>query len=239
MLEINPNLDRAVLATRYAATGRVQIRNVLTEESARTVQALLGRATPWGLSWAAGEDGPHHLTAGRLRELTPEAAAAIQAKLSRALSGNAYGFVYSSYPLVTAYLERWNPGSPLERLLEAINGAGFLDLIREVCAVPEVVKADGQATLYGPGHFLAHHDDSEEARGRRVAYVLNLTAGEWRPEWGGYLQFLDQGWNVAEAMRPLFNSLNLFRVPQVHSVSYVPPFSPIGRYAVTGWARDR
>jgi hypothetical protein len=28
-------------------------------------------------------------------------------------------------------------------------------------------------------------------------------------------------------------------VPQRHNVSFVPPFAPAARYAITGWFRDR
>ena len=248
MIELSPSLDRVALAEDFARRGRVQIRDVLTEASARGVQDVLMKQTPWSLAWQAGEDGPHLVRSEQLAKLDRAAAADLQGKLFQAAaspsgdfgsSGDRYAFVYFSYPLVTAYLERWSPGSPLEALLEDINSAPFLDLVREVCASPDIVKADGQATLYGPGHFLSHHDDANAGQGLKVAYVLNFTVGEWRPEWGGYLQFFDEDWNLVEAMRPRFNSLNLFRVPQVHSVSYVPPYSPIGRYAITGWARDR
>jgi Rps23 Pro-64 3,4-dihydroxylase Tpa1-like proline 4-hydroxylase len=77
------------------------------------------------------------------------------------------------------------------------------------------------------------------AEGWEVAYVLNLAREDWHPDWGGYLLFLDEEGDVIEGFRPRFNALNLFRVPQSHSVSYVPPFAPIGRMAVTGWLRSR
>ena len=51
LFELNPALDRAALAQRFAETGRVQIRDVLTEETARemnrserSVQGLIDRA---------------------------------------------------------------------------------------------------------------------------------------------------------------------------------------------------
>lgn len=53
---INPALDRAALAAAFAADGRVQIRDVLTMESALAVAKLLASETPWGISWQAGSD---------------------------------------------------------------------------------------------------------------------------------------------------------------------------------------
>lgn len=239
LIQIDPSLDRGRLAAEFKKIGRLQIRDVLTLQSARSLRDMLQTGTPWGMSWQAADDGPHHIRAAELARLTPQASAAIQSKLLGAARGEDYAFAFAAYPLVQAYLERWSPGSPQEQTLEQINSAPFLDFMREVTGISALVKADAQATLYGPGHFLSHHDDSEEERGRRVAYVLNLTIDEWRPEWGGYLNFFDESWDVIQAFAPRFNSLNLFRVPQLHSVGHVAPFAPNGRYAITGWARDR
>jgi Rps23 Pro-64 3,4-dihydroxylase Tpa1-like proline 4-hydroxylase len=75
--------------------------------------------------------------------------------------------------------------------------------------------------------------------GWQVAYVMNFCAEEWRPDWGGYLLFYDEDGDVVAGFKPRFNALNLFRVPQKHSVTYVAPFAPIARFAITGWFRDR
>jgi Rps23 Pro-64 3,4-dihydroxylase Tpa1-like proline 4-hydroxylase len=44
--------------------------------------------------------------------------------------------------------------------------------------------------------------------------------------------------HVEQAFTPRFNALNIFKVPQLHSVSFVAPFVPFRRYAVTGWLRS-
>jgi hypothetical protein len=240
LIDINPKLDRAALAAEFAATGQLRIRDVLTEASARRLQLLLSEETPWCLAWQAGTAGPGQLVrAEQLAAMTDGAIDGIAARIKDAAAGHAYGFRYRSYPLVTAYLERWRPGSALEQLLEELNSAPVLDLMREVTAIPEIVKLDGQATLYAPGDFLWPHTDAEAARGRRVAYVLGMTLGDWQPQWGGYLNFFDGDWDVTRAIRPRFNCLNLFRVPQWHDVAEVTSGAPLARYAVTGWARDR
>ena len=45
--------------------------------------------------------------------------------------------------------------------------------------------------------------------------------------------------HVAEAYTPGFNSLNIFRVPQAHSVSQVASFVTAERLSITGWLRHR
>lgn len=239
LFELNPALDPAALAADYRRSQRLQIADLLTEESARALHRLLSAATAWGLAWQAGEHGPGRLTQGEVGALGPARQQEMGNQLTEAMQGRDYGFLYAAYPMLTAYLERWAPGGPHEAVFEAINGEDFLALIRTVTGIPELIKADAQATLYTPNQFLAMHSDEEAERGRRVAYVLSLCAEDWRPDWGGYLNFFDDAGDVIQGFRPRFNALNLFTVPQLHNVSLVPWFAPVARYAITGWFRDQ
>lgn len=239
LLDINPELDRTALRLCFAANGRMQIRDVLTEETANNLFAVLSRQTPWGIAWHAGDDGPHNIPHSRLKQMPQKDMAAIQTKLGAAMSSQDYGFLYAQYPMVHAYLEGWAPDGPHEAVVELINDDHFMNFVREVTGMSDLRKADAQATLYAPNQFLALHDDSHVAEGWRVAYVLNLCAEEWRPEWGGYLNFYNDDGDVVQGFKPRFNALNLFAVPQKHNVTYVPPFAPVGRYAITGWFRNR
>jgi len=73
---------------------------------------------------------------------------------------------------------------------------------------------------------------------RHAAYVYNLTPA-WRADWGGLLLFHGDDGNVTRGLTPSFNALNIFAVPQPHSVSMVTPFAASRRYSVTGWLRGR
>ena len=238
LFQISPGLDLRKPAADFEADGRAQVRDFLTDAAARTIHRILSRETPWGLAWRAGADGPHAL---RRRDLAARQAelGAITTKIASAMQGGDYAFAYAQYPLVAAYTENWGEHEGLRLLLEHINDEPLLDLVREVTNMPALVKADAQATLYAPNHFLATHDDSHVEQGWQVAYVMNFCAEEWRPDWGGYLLFYDEDGDVVAGFRPRFNALNLFRVPQRHSVSYVPSFAPVARFAITGWFSDK
>lgn len=239
LFELNPALDIAAHAARFAATGRVQLRDVLTPDSARELQMVLARGTPWGMAVGAGAAKPESFSAARSR--TPEGQQGLQQASRNAEQHSArgeYGFRFAHYPILEALREGWDPGGAHEVLLEHLNAPEFLDMVRAVTSL-DLLKADGQATLFAPNHYLGRHNDSHVAEGWEVAYVLNLARDDWHPDWGGYLLFLDEDGDVVEGFRPRFNALNLFRVPQPHLVSYVPPFAPIGRMAVTGWLRSR
>lgn len=238
LFDLNPALDLDDLARRFAADRRLQVRDILTEETARTVQRILAEQTDWTTAWQAGADGPHIERGGQGGATMTGVSPQIAARVGAAMNGRDYGFAYASYPMLQAYLEKWNEGSPQDLLLEYINAPDFLAAIRRITGIPTLVKADAQATLYAPGHFLAVHDDSQAAEGRRVAYVLNFCAEDWRPDWGAYLNFFNEDGDIEFGFRPRFNALNLFAVPQRHHVSYTPPFAPVARYAITGWFRD-
>jgi hypothetical protein len=239
LLALNPSLDRTALAAQFAADGRVQIRDVLTDVSARALHRVIAEQTPWGIAYDVGTDKPVGLTAAEFAALDPARRTAIREAIEQAMRGRDYGFSYARYPILDAYLQHWAPGGPHDIVLEHINDAPFLDLVRGVTGMPDLRKADAQATLFAPGQFLAEHSDSHVGEGWRIAYVLSLCAVDWRPDWGGYLQFFDDDGDIVAGYRPRFNALSLFAVPRPHAVSYVPPFAPVGRYSITGWFRDR
>ncbi|VWX59001.1 2OG-Fe(II) oxygenase [Sphingorhabdus sp. 109] len=236
--QLNPALDLSALADQFKTQGRIQIRDALDIRTAEFFRSVLESRTNWGLAWQIGAEGPRALRFTETQALSDIERQSISHKAGEAVGRGEYGFVYKQYAMLTAYLEQWDPAHPLNRLLEHLNDQPFLNLIRQVSGVQSVIKAEAQATCFGPGHFLTEHDDLHSRDPRRVAYVLNLTIPDWKSEWGGYLNFFDGNGNVDAGFRPIFNSLNLFLVPQRHSVSYVAPFAPVGRYAITGWAMD-
>ena len=237
LFQVNPELDRSALRMRFALDGRVQIPCVLTSQSASVLHDVLATKTPWGLAWQAGRDGPHSLRSG---ELTVERRKAMGQKVGAAMAARDYAFAYAQYPMLKAFQERWAPDGPHDLLLEHVNDEPFLDLVRTVTGRDDLIKADAQATLFGPGHFLSTHDDTDTDReGRQIAYVLSMCATDWRPDWGGQLLFLDDADDIDAGYTPRFNTLNLFTVPRRHMVSAVAPYAPLARYAVTGWVRDR
>jgi Rps23 Pro-64 3,4-dihydroxylase Tpa1-like proline 4-hydroxylase len=240
LFEINPDLDRGTLARRYAEHGRVQVRDVLTHDTATEIRQLLLQGTPWSMAILGPESQPQSYRHDRIVDQAGKDMVNRASMAAHGLSARGdYAFRYAHYPIVDAMHQKWEPNGPHEILLEHLNAPDFIELARALTGIPELVKADAQATLFAANHYLGRHIDSHVAQGWRVAYVLNLAPDDWHPDWGGYLMFLDDDGDVVEGFRPRFNALNLFAVPQSHLVSYVPPFAPVGRFAITGWLSDR
>jgi len=169
LFEANPSLDRAAPSKRFANTGRVRVRDVLTPQSAREV---LGTQLPRGSDAGAGEAKPRSFRAEEAR--TPNGQKAVNAAASKAQQHAArgeYGFRFAHYPIFTAIQEGWDPGSRHEILLEHLKAPDFLELARAVTGIEDLMKADGQATLFAPNHDLGRHIDSHVAEGRKVACV--------------------------------------------------------------------
>ena len=239
LFSLNPALDRDELAATFAREGRVQVRDLLEENAAEAIYRLLSTSTPWGVAWQAGDkSSPQAIEAPELGSSPGDKQREIAQKTYAAAAKAEYAFQFARYPILNAYLGKWAEGGAHDLLLEHINAPEFLDFIRQVTGIPSIIKGDAQATLFAPGHFLGRHIDSHVAEGWIIAYVMNF-AKDWHPDWGGYLNFLDEEGDVVAGYRPRFNALNMFKVPRAHLVSYVPPFAPVGRFAITGWFRDR
>lgn len=241
LFALNSDLPRSELAAEFARAGRLQVRDVLTRETAEELRAILATRTEWGVALQVGAQGkPFSLRGSEMRDPAKvQQVADLVRETDRAAANRDYAFRLMRYSLVEGHLEQWNPGGPHDLLLEHLNAPEFMGLMRDITGIPELVKADGHASCYARQHFLGKHLDSHVAEGWRIAYVLNLTIDDWYPDWGGYLVFYDEEGDIETGFMPRFNTLNLFRVPQAHAVTYVPPFAPRGRYAISGWLRDR
>lgn len=237
-IQFNPDLDIAALAASFADKGRVQVRDVFVPACADEIYRCLLQDVPWSLAYNEGEKN-HLIPVAEFRATAPEEQAkTLQQIIARA--GKEFQFSYLSYMMIDAYIEERDLHLiPLHTMVEFLNTPSNLDVIREITGIPEIKKGEAQATCYHPNQFLTlHQDDVTEESGRLVAFVFNFTKN-WNPDWGGYLQFYDAHGNIAEAFKPDYNVLNMLRVPQDHSVSFVTPFAGAPRLSITGWFRDR
>ena len=231
---LNPDLDAEALARSFATAGRAHIPEFLVREDAERLLGFLKGSNEWRLVVNQGE---------KLFELDREAQAALgdeaRRNLERAVHASArydFQYMYESIRVPDEEADRQARSDPLACFASFLSSPEALSLLRRVTGCDLIDFADAQATAYGLGHFLTGHDDAVAGKRRHAAYVFNLTAS-WRAEWGGLLLFHRDDGHISEAFTPSFNALNLFRVPQPHSVSMVAPFAARRRYSVTGWLR--
>jgi SM-20-related protein len=232
-IELDPALDLEALAAAYVPKRRAQVHNFLTPSSAKAVEETV-HELPWGLAYNDGLT-VHQVSPDRVAAMDDREAGRIMAGI-QARARTQYQFLYAFFPMLAGYISPTTPRFRVFEFLEFINSDPVLDFVRRLTGLPQIRWADAQATWYRPGHFLKAHTDEDASTGRAAAYVMNLSR-EWERDWGGFLQFFDSRDNIEEAFKPSFNTLNIFTVPQLHSVSMVSTYVTAERLAITGWFR--
>lgn len=217
----------------FAASGRLHVPDALDQASALALHAALSQTPDFALVVNAGDE----VYDVRPGDRGPEVDMRL-AELAASGGRGGFQFIFESIRLSEAGEPYGGEPAVLGDLTRFLNGEAFLAFARNVTGDSTIAYCDAQATRYRPGHFLTAHDDKVEAKKRRAAFVLNLTPA-WKADWGGLLNFIDADGHIAEGYTPAWNALNLFRVPQLHHVSYVNPLAGADRLSITGWLRAR
>ena len=232
--ELHDRDDLCRLRQRFKKNGRIQIRDILSSDGAKLLSTTIRDHHKWNL--VTNINGRHmDLDAAGMAKLSTDDLIRFRHEVHAQAREN-FQYLFSNYPLYDAYHKGSLDNRVLQNLFAFINSKPMLTLVRHICADSSISFADAQLTRYEAGHFLTEHDDDVAGKNRRCAFVLNMTP-YWRPDWGGLLQFFGKNNNIEEAFTPCFNALNIFRVPQKHSVSSVAPFANAPRLSVTGWFR--
>lgn len=231
-IEINPNHDLQALSNTLQKNSRLQIPNFFTEQSADFLYRLLIENKHWYLSYNEQENN-YESSMEQLQALEPKQRQIFMNNIYlRARSG--FQYVFNQYYMTQAIELNENPGHPLHQVQEFVNSKQTLDFMRKLTGEPLITKADSYATQYLPGHFLTDHDDRHDTHDRVAAYVFSMTKN-WNKNWGGQLVFFDDDGNIEQGFIPSFNTLNIFLIPQSHSVQQVAPYAGESRTSYLGW----
>ncbi len=228
-----PDIDVDALRTRFARDRRVRIQPFLDHDVALALHAQLRARDDWKQIVNSGDKVFELDRATRAAMSADQAAALDEAVRQGARHG--FQYRYESLRLPDGNATPPDDASPIAAFPRWMSSDPVRAIVRAVTGCADIGFADGQATAYAPGDFLTGHDDEVAGKRRRAAYVLGLTP-TWRPEWGGLLLFHGAD-GALDGLAPGFNSIDLFAVPQPHSVSLVTPSAAYRRYAVTGWMR--
>lgn len=229
---ISNELDVAPYRSQLLDQGRVQIPGFLQEASAERLRQCLRDEVPWQPALRSDRPVPPLMEAAKSSEI-------MQRELLQTLYQRArddFEFIFDRYRMIEARRDGLDPGLVLHVVVDFLNSSPFIEFARELTGDNAIRMVSAIAARYRPGHFLKLHNDKAGDEDRAFAYVINLSR-DWQSDWGGLLQFLDDKQNVTETFTPHWNSLSLFRVPQLHQVSLVAPWAKKDRYSITGWFR--
>jgi len=234
---LNPELNRAELTARFREDDRVRVAGLLKTADAESLRDACIRSCPYDVIFTMGGNN-YAQSEADIQGLSSQQRREMQASIA-ADARKGIGFLYGGYKLGSEDRETGNADLKLlHSVFDYLNSDEMLDFVREVTGDSTLKSADAQYTRYLPGHFLTRHRDDIRTEGRRFAYVLSLSKN-WHPDWGGLLQFFEDGGTPRDAWLPQFNTMALFDVRHVHSVTYLTPFAGEPRYSLTGWFRDR
>jgi len=229
-LHINADLDVSAIAAAYHRDGRVRIPDFFAT-GASELRTHLDGTNDW-IQLISTHDGALEIDMEQRARMTMQRWAKIQRDMhKRACTGFQYSYGGIRVPEDG---ELDDDNTPLYTFASFVRSEPFLNLLSSITGQDDLHFTDGQATAYGTGDFLTGHDDNVAGRNRVAACVFGLTR-VWRLEWGGALVFHHMDHQSGELIVPQFNTLDLFKVPQIHSVSLVTPAAPHRRLAVTGW----
>ena len=229
---LNPNIDGVALGQMFQQDQRVRVEGLLESSFAEDVLDSLQREVKYDyIFFSQGQN--QVLSEDQMNAKDQVGRQNLQQDLLQ-LATQGIGFFYTAYRMDGENEQR--APAILKSLFSLMNNNQMLNLIREITGVKNLASASGQFTRYRPGNYLTRHSDDITQESRQIAYVLNFTK-HWHPDWGGLLQFYQKDGTPRDAWEPRFNSLYLFDVQHVHSVTYVTPYAAAPRYALTGWFR--
>lgn len=230
---LSQDLDIRGLAEQFAVDDRLRIPALLQVELAEQIHAACRDDVPY--EYLCHVDGKNLvIPPDKLTQLDPDDQRELQAKIVDNAS-NGVGFFYSGYQMRRADRDTTDPKLAfLNRVFEIVNSDEMLSFMQKITGQDDLKGADLQFTRYTSGHFLTRHKDDITSEGRRIAYVLGFSR-HWHPDWGGLLQFFENDGTPREAWVPAFNTLSIFDVRHVHSVTYVTPFAREPRLSLAGW----
>lgn len=228
-------VDAAALAAEYAAAGRVTIAPFLVHEQAEALYRVLRERTDWRQVINSGHDKIFEFDRAGQADLTAEQREALDKAIYAGARAD-FQFRYETVRVPDDDAARAASDDLLFAFARFLSHGPARDLLRQVTGDDAISFADAQATAFSPGDFLTRHDDDVAGKNRTAAYVMSLNP-QWRVEWGGLFLMHHADGQGADAIVPGFNRLNMFAVPQMHSVSEVTRATAFRRYSVTGWLR--
>lgn len=213
-------------------TGRCSFQPILSEEGAARIEEYLAGSEEW-CRIRGIRNQRFDLPPERERDPNPQVLEDHRA-IDKAIAGDSsksFAFLYDAISMTEEALAP-APDTPLAQLRRAMTDPAVYRWLERLTGEPALTGVEIQATRFTQGDFLSLHHDGPSAD-RKIATVLGLSR-DWSLDWGGNLLFPSVDERV-EGLSPGYNRLDLFMVPQFHSVTAVTAAAPRPRLAVSGW----
>lgn len=229
---INPANNFNSLKPAYLQDHRIRISQVLSEDACEQLHTIAKSNTPYYLAYSDGPR-PTIIKPSEFDAMTREKRHEFWSRRYEQASLGV-GYVYKGFMPKNANLGADQTLKPLREFSDFWSGTEVLEKIRTLTGISNLIYSDAQFTCLLPGHFLTRHRDADNSGKRRLAYTIGLTKN-WHPDWGGLLQFYEDDGTPRDAWAPAFNTLNLFDIDHIHSVTHITPYALEPRLSIVGW----
>ncbi len=219
----------AELKQAYQQENKVKVENLFTLENAQAINQAVQSIRDYHLVFHVGDEHKAVLES-ELRKHDDETRLKLQTEIHQNAS-RGIGFLYGRHRF-----DNTHSNSVLRNTIEWLNSEETINWVKEVTGFQDITHADANITRFARGEFLTRHNDVVPNETRRVAFVINLSS-QWHADWGGLLQFFEADGTSKQSWTPTFNSLSLFNVSEIHSVTCIAPFAPALRLSISGWFR--
>jgi len=223
--------DLSALQHTFQSSGHVRLNDVLGPQDVEALSQAISSETSWSLM-CAGVNGNAELSPTEIAQWLPETRKEFENELLMS-ARRGEGFVYYGHRL-TGELAPHGTGGAFGNLYRWLTSPDTRNAIAQLTGCDPVQGAVVQATKFTPGNYLTRHLDDPAGESRQIAFVFGLTP-TWHPDWGGLLQFYHQDGTPQMTFAPGYNTLDVFSVRRIHSVTYVTPFAAASRHVVSGW----
>lgn len=228
MITANSQLNINAIKSHYQEDSRTVIHDMLSPDSAQSLANALNVSSAFDYAYV--KDGkPTLMSPDETAAMSREDQHKMRTEIVRQGSQGA-GYLFGRHVIDN------QSELLLKQANEWLNSEATLNLVKSISGKSDISHASAQATKYMPGHFLTRHQDTHEREKRRLTFILNLTPN-WHPDWGGLLQFYQQDGTPRDAWAPVYNSMALFDVQHIQSVTYVAPLAAAPRLSISGWFR--
>ncbi|WP_226644936.1 2OG-Fe(II) oxygenase family protein [Microbulbifer variabilis] len=228
--KINNEIDLLFWRNKFSSDLKCRVSNLLNLDSAHLIKSKIQNYAEFKQAHIAGKQYSE-ISKEEFKQLEANERLSLIKSVHKQAS-NGVGFWYGRQGL--------NQNSPthLASIYNLLSSEEMMSNVREITGISSLAYLSAQLTAFAPGDFITRHKDDVSSEKRRVAFVYNLSEN-WHPDWGGLLQFYKNDGSPTESWTPQYNSLCLFDVKHIHSVTCVAPFAPKLRIAISGWFHDR
>lgn len=221
--------DTKKAAKALGKQGFVELREFFAADDVKGFRNMESRLPPWSITFR-DNNATITLTGIQRQSMTDRRWRDKQGKAFE-LTRLEHQFYHLTRPLLDQEAQDGFPDDPFPQLADTLGTSEFAELISEIAGEPSLKLLSADALLLGFNNFRSRMRYSENGPSAHHFVFIELTQ-EWKPDWGGLLQFYTDEGDVSGGLVPRFNSLVVIRSDKDFGISFIPSFVYAQHYSI-------